>query len=208
MPWQVEQPLTNSSRPWATVDVSVACAADARPEPPRAAYRVPTARSTTSSSIGVAKRLRRRRVIGASRSSNSTIRPSLEEVDRAEQPDPHDVDEMPVVRDDDGARRLFMSEPTRRVRPPKDEEERDQTPGDVCAVKAGREEEHRAEAGGAQGQALVHQAGVLVDLAADEEGAHQERDHEPEAQALDVTALGGEHPDLTGHRRQHQDQGV
>src|SRR3954471_15073972 len=208
MPWQVEQPLTNSSRPWATVDVSVACAADARPEPPRAAYRVPTARSTTSSSIGVAKRLRRRRVIGASRSSNSTIRPSLEEVDRAEQPDPHHVDEVPVVRDDDGARRLLMGEPTRRIGAPQDEEEGDQPSSDVRAVEAGRQEEHRAEAGGAQGEALVRQAGVLVDLAADEERTHQECDDEPEAQALDVAALGGEDADLAGHRRGDEDKRV
>src|SRR6478735_3646619 len=208
MPWQLEQPLTKSERPWATVDVSVAWAAAARPDPPKAAYSVPTATRATSSSIGVAKRLRRSRVIGAPRSSNSTIRPSLEEVDRAEEPDPHDVDEVPVVRDDDGAGRLLVGETTRRIGAPEDEEEGDQAAGDVRAVEAGREVEHRAEAGAAEGEALVHQAGVLVELAADEERAHQERDHEPEAEPLDVTALGGEHADLAGHRRGDQHERV
>ena len=50
--------------------------------------------------------------------------------------------------------------------------------------------------------------GVLVDLAGDEERAHQEGDDEPAAQALDVTTLGGEDTHLAGHRRQHQDRRV
>src|SRR4051794_18821877 len=50
----------------------------------------------------------------------------LQEIDRGEQSDPHDVDEVPVVRDDDRGHGLLVSEVLGQERPAEHEEERDQ----------------------------------------------------------------------------------
>src|ERR1700689_203480 len=67
---------------------------------------------------------------------------SVDQVDGRVQADPHDVDEMPVVRDDDRADLLFLGEPLGRERSAKQEEERDQAAGDVQSVEPGGQVEH------------------------------------------------------------------
>src|SRR6478735_6473659 len=69
---------------------------------------------------------------------------SLQDVDHDEQGDPHDVDEVPVVGGDDRAGGLRVRVVTGGEGAADDEEERDQPTGDVHAVEAGGEVEHRA----------------------------------------------------------------
>ena len=68
----------------------------------------------------------------------------LDQVDRREQTDPDDVDEVPVVRHDDGADGLLVGELPGHVGAAEDEQEGDQPAGDVQAVEAGGEVEDRA----------------------------------------------------------------
>ena len=69
---------------------------------------------------------------------------SLDQVDRREQADPDDVDEVPVVGHDDGAGRLLVGEALGGVRAAEHEQEGDQAAGDVQAVEAGGQVEDRA----------------------------------------------------------------
>ena len=55
--------------------------------------------------------------------------------------------------------------------------------------------------------AVLDEVHVLVGLTADEEGAHDERQDVPAAQAEDITALGREHAHLARHRGEDQDGG-
>ena len=82
-----------------------------------------------------------RRCSGA---SGGRGRRHLMQVDRGEQADPHDVDEVPVVRHDDGAGRLLVGEPPGHEGAAEDEQEGDQAAGHVQAVEAGGQVEHRA----------------------------------------------------------------
>ena len=78
---------------------------------------------------------------------------TTQEVDRGEEGDPHDVDEVPVVRRHDGADRVaWVYRRVVKVRRD-DEEEGDEAAGDVEAVEAGRHVEHRAVGVGGQGRA-------------------------------------------------------
>src|SRR3954447_17909617 len=99
--------------------------------------------------------------------------PSLEQVDGGEQGDPDHVDEVPVVRGHDGAGGLRMPEPASRERASDDQQEGDQASRDVQAVEARREVEDRAVAVSADLQPLTDQAGVLVHLSGDEDGAEE-----------------------------------
>src|SRR5882724_10533122 len=62
-------------------------------------------------------------------------RPSVDEVDRGEQADPHDIDEVPVVGDNDRADLLLVRKGPGRVRAAQHEQERDEPAGHVQAVK-------------------------------------------------------------------------
>ena len=63
--------------------------------------------------------------------------------------DPDDVDEVPVVRDDDRGRRLLVAEVLDGEGPADDEQEGDQAAGHVEGVEAGGEVEGRAVGVGA-----------------------------------------------------------
>src|SRR6266545_4879361 len=106
----------------------------------------------------------------------------MDQVDGREQPDPHNIDEMPVVRDDDRADLLLVREAPGRVGASEQEDERDESAGDVQSVEPGGQEEDRAVVTGLQRDAVLDQGEVLVTLAADEVKAHQEREHVPFAQ--------------------------
>src|SRR3954468_24288187 len=67
---------------------------------------------------------------------------SSDEVDDGEQPDPHDVDEVPVVRHDDRGRGLSGGE-LAELGADQQEDEGDEPTDDVQAVEAGGEVEHR-----------------------------------------------------------------
>ena len=63
----------------------------------------------------------------------------LDQIDRREESDPYDIYEMPVVRDDDGSRRLSMAESTSAECPNHHDEKGDQTARDMEAVKSSSE---------------------------------------------------------------------
>src|ERR1700710_2578459 len=90
-----------------------------------------------------------------STSSKSSVMdvPSADQIDRCEQPDPDDVDEVPVVRHNDRRRRLSRGALAQRG-PNQEEQECDQTADDVQSVEAGGEKEHRPETGRLDGVAV------------------------------------------------------
>ena len=88
------------------------------------------------------------------------------------------------------------------------EEESDQTTGHVHAVETGGQVEGGAITVAREGQALVHELHVFGDLAADEEGAHEEGDDEPLAQCLDIAPLRGEYTELARDGGEDQNGGV
>src|SRR4051794_13729111 len=119
-PWQDEQPTRKSLRPSATVDWSdwfvSALAGESTAYAPPVTSR-PSSRTTSPASglrrLAESRALRNR--IDVLRSvvpglAGGDVFGLLQQVDRGEQTDPHDVDEMPVVRHDDRADGLFMSE--------------------------------------------------------------------------------------------------
>src|SRR3982751_3660709 len=102
----------------------------------------PLASRPTISTAGAANRLRRRaesraeilRVI--SRTTGPIGSGLLDEVDGREEADPDHVDEVPVVRHDDGSDCLFVGEATRDEGATENEEEGDQAAGYVQTVEA------------------------------------------------------------------------
>ncbi len=78
---------------------------------------------------------------------------------------------MPVVRRDHCARGLRVGVATSREGSTDDQQERDQTAGDVQAVEAGGEVEDRAIGVGGDADAFLEQAGVLAYLTGDEDRA-------------------------------------
>src|SRR5215217_595881 len=159
-PWQVMQLRLYSSRPAASAAdslVSSAAWAGAKTE-----YSAPVSTSAVIRPATLASRRRDldRRRARARRAGSPAAAPlssraasdcgfvvdtgSLaDQVDRGEQPDPHDVDEVPVVGDDDGRRRLRRREPAHRG-PDQQEHEGDETTDDVQGVETRRQEEDRA----------------------------------------------------------------
>src|SRR6478735_4145740 len=146
---------------------------------------------------------------------------SLQDVDHDEQGDPHDVDEVPVVGRDDRAGGLRVRVAAGGEGAPDDEQERDETAGDVHAVEAGGQVEDRAVRVGGEGDALADEVGVLVDLARDEDGAEDVGEDVPLAHAPrgdlggggagragDDALLGLQGAELAPHRRHDQDDGV
>src|SRR5690349_4465854 len=126
-PWQVMQLFSYSCRPAASAadsEVSWAAWAGANTE-----YRAPVSTRPTMRPATLASRRRclERRRARARRAGSPEAGPPVsgvasgcgvcadtgplaDEVDRAEQPDPHDVDEVPVVGDHDGRGRLGRCE--------------------------------------------------------------------------------------------------
>src|SRR3954452_23366053 len=123
-----------------------------------------------------------------------------DQVDRGEEPDPHDVDEVPVVGDHDRGGRLCRRE-TAHGGADEQEDEGDEAADDVQGVEAGGEEEDRA-VGRRRDRRVVlgDQDAVLVRLPEHEGQTHDERDREPAAQAVDVALLSREDTELAGHR--------
>src|SRR6267154_4434423 len=74
----------------------------------------------------------------------SVQRPSVDEVDRGEQADPHDIHEVPVIGDNDRADLLLVREGLGHVGAAQHEQERDEPAGHVQAVEPGGDEEHGA----------------------------------------------------------------
>ena len=101
-----------------------------------------------------------------------------------------------------------MGEPFRYVGGGQDQKERNQAPGYVHSMEAGGDVKGGAVGIRRKGEALVDELRVFGDLAADEEGPHEEGDDEPASQFFDVPTLSGEYTQLTGNRTQYQDRGV
>src|SRR5690606_18788021 len=111
---------------------------------------------------------------GTSRWCLQFVSGSAEEVDDAEEQDPDDVHEVPVVADDVGADGLLVRVRAGHVGTRDHEEEGDEAAEDVDAVEAGGEEEHGPVHVGGDEVALTEQREVLPHLAADEDGAEDE----------------------------------
>src|SRR4051812_41759646 len=222
-PGQGMQLFSYSWRPAATAadsEVSSAARAGANTE-----YRAPVSTRPTMRPPALASRRRclERRRRRARRAGSPGAEPPLslvasgcgfvvdtgslaDQVDRGEQPDPHDVDKVPVVGDHDGRGRLGRREPAHGGAD-EQEDKGDQTPDDVQRVEAGRDEEDRAvRRRRDRGVVFGHEDAVLVRLTQDEREAHDERDREPAPQPVDVALLRREDTELTGDRGGDQDQ--
>src|SRR5919107_1703586 len=152
-PWQVMQLRWYSSRPAASAAdsvVSSAAWAGANTE-----YRAPVRIRPVMRPATLARRRRclERRRARARRAGAPSADPTswsaasdcgfvvdtgylADQVDRGEEPDPHDVDEVPVVGDHDGRGRLRRRESAHRG-PDEQVDEGDQAPDDVQRVEAG-----------------------------------------------------------------------
>src|SRR6476620_7843070 len=228
LPWQEAQPTRNSARPWSMVDWSAPLVAGER-----TAYRPPVTSRPISRTTRPASGLRRlaERRAERSRTGCPLFCPGscpgrgrravllLDEVDRGEQPDPDDIDEVPVVRHDDGTDRLLVGELAGHEGAAEDQQEGDQTAGHVEAVETGREVEDRAVGRARDRDVLLDERDVLGCLAGDEEGAHDVGEDEPLTQpppahledpagAPDLAPLGREDAELAGQRRQHEHRRV
>lgn len=132
----------------------------------------------------------------------------LKDVNHEEKGNPDNVDKVPVVRRHDGSSGLIVGKAFGNIRCGEHQKEGDQPASHVQAVETRGEVEGGSVGTAGQSEALVHQLGVFGDLAADEEGSHEERDDEPAAQALDVAAFSCKDSQLTGDTGQNQDCGV
>src|SRR3954469_14644881 len=226
IPWHVAQLARNSARPASTCCSGVS-AAPARPGA-RAAYATPVTIRPSSTSTRLASGERRRAasavtiaLLGQTWARREPA--SLEDVDDEEEADPDHVDEVPVVRGHDGAGRLGVAEPLGGEAATDDQQEGDQAAGHVQAVEPGGQVEDRPVRVGRDGQAVSGQAGVLEDLAGDEERSRDVRQHVPLAHAPGEPAvlagpdlppavaaaawlepLGGEHAHLAPDRAEHE----
>src|SRR5919108_3586441 len=100
---------------------------------------------------------------------------SSEQVDGAEQADPHDVDEVPVVAGHLHGVVVAGGELAGAGARQHDHGEGGAA-GDVRAVEAGESEEGRPEHPAGQGHALLDELAVLVGLAGEEAEAEHQRD--------------------------------
>src|SRR5918995_6433765 len=201
-PWQVMQLRSYSSRPAASAEDSVAVLSSVAWAGERAEYSVPVSTRAAIRPATLATRrrcLERRRTRAASAGDPSAGRrdqrrrpraaPSsdgasdcgfgvdtgslADQVDRGEEPDPHDVDEVPVVGDHDRRGRLCRREAAHRG-PDEQVDEGDEAPDDVEAVEAGRQVEDGSVGGRRDRRPLLDQLYVLVALAEDERQPHHE----------------------------------
>src|SRR5919199_348862 len=229
-PWQVAQFARNRARPAATCCLG-SSAAVARPGA-RAAYATPVTIRPSSTSTTLASGERRRAASAVTiallvRKGARRWTASLDDVDDEEEADPDHVDEVPVVRGHDGARRLGVAEARRGEGARDDQQEGDETAGDVQAVEPGGQVEDRAVGARVDRQALGDEVRVLVHLPRDEQGAGDVREHVPLAHAPGPEAvlagpdlppavraraglepLGGEDAHLAPDRAGHQVDGV
>ena len=129
----------------------------------------------------------------------------LKDVNHEEKGDPDNVDKVPVVRSHDGSSGLIMGKSFCDIRGGEHQEEGDQPAGHMQAMETRSEVEGGSVGIARQSQALVHELGVFGDLAADEEGPHEERDDEPAAKALHIAALRCEDAQLARDAGEHQD---
>src|SRR6202042_1275789 len=93
---------------------------------------------------------------------------STDEIDRGEQCDPDDVDEVPVVGDNDRRGRLRRGELAHRGAS-QQEDEGDQPADDVQPVETGGQVEDAAVSAAGDGGPVAHQVVVLIGLTEDEE---------------------------------------
>src|SRR5215216_3466101 len=130
--------------------------------------------------------------------------PSSEQVDGAEQAQPDDVDEVPVVGGHlDGV--VVAGGELPRAGPQQHDQDERGPAGHVGAVEPGQGVEGRAEHPAGQGRALADQGPVLVRLPAQEGHAQQQADDQPQHQLALVVAADRPHPQLHGHARGDQD---
>src|SRR3979411_531046 len=99
----------------------------------------------------------------------------LDQVDKREDSDPHDVDEVPVQRGEIDVEGVLGAQPATIVYC-KQGEQPDHAGGDVRAVKPGQREEGGTKQVRADREALVHERGELECLEP-EEGCSENRRH-------------------------------
>src|SRR5690606_36585376 len=141
----------------------------------------------------------------------------FEDVDDEEEADPHDIDEVPVVRHRDSTRGLTVREVLHSVGATDHEEEGDEPTDDVEAVEAGRDVEGASVRARTDGDVLAHEVGALENLTRDKHCAHRVGQEEPLDHSplgglpscrVSLETFGGEHAELTREARGDEDRGV
>src|SRR5690606_12064446 len=103
----------------------------------------------------------------------------LQEVDDREQGDPNNVNEVPVVRHNDGAGCFEVTKLLSQHRATNDQQECNQTTSDVNAVEAGRNVEGRSVGVRVECHALANEDSVFVGLDRNEDRSKEEGQNEP-----------------------------
>jgi len=140
----------------------------------------------------------------------------FEHVDDEEEADPHYVDKVPVVGNNDCGRCLFVSELLDGKAATEHEQEGDEATSYVESVEPGGDVEGRAVRIARQADVLGNERCVLPDLAGDEDSSHgigheEPLGHAPLAHveqrtcAAHLHTLGGKDTELAGHGREHED---
>src|SRR6266545_8026903 len=134
-----------------------------------------------------------------------------EQVDGAEQTDPDDIDEVPVVAGHlDGV--VVAGGELAGAGAQQHDEDEGGAAGDVGAVEAGEGEEGRPEDAAGQGHAFVDELAVLVGLAGEEAEAEHQGDDQPQHQAALVVLADGPDAELErdagGDQRGGEEGGV
>src|SRR5829696_715893 len=144
-------------------------------------------------------------MITARSSPASSVR-SSKQVDGAEQAQPDDVDEVPVVGGHlDGV--VVAGGELPRAGPQEHDQDERGPAGHVGAVEAGQGVEGRPEHAAGQRHALADERPVLVRLAGQEGQAQEQADGQPQHQPALVVAADRPHPELHGQARADQDGG-
>src|SRR5215217_7723150 len=129
-----------------------------------------------------------------------------EQVDGAEQADPDDVDEVPVVGGHlDGV--VVAGGELPGAGPQKHDQDEHGPAGHVGAVEAGQGVEGRAEHAGGQRHALLDQVGVFQRLPGQEAETQQQADGQPQDQPAGVVLADRPYPELHGNAGSDQDGG-
>src|SRR5215216_5144488 len=130
--------------------------------------------------------------------------PSSEQVDGAEQAQPDDVDEVPVVGGHlDGV--VVAGGELPGAGPQEHDQDKRGPAGHVGAVEPGQGVKGRAEHPAGQGHALADEGPVLVRLPGQERQAQQQADDQPQDQLALLVPPDRPHPELHGHARADQD---
>lgn len=142
------------------------------------------------------------------------LRNERKDVNDEEQSDPHNVNEVPVVRDCDRHRCLALAHPTHGIHAHDGEQEREQTADHVETVEAGGHIEGTGEGVEVEYVTLGDERGVLKNLSSNEYRTEEKGDVEPldypETTILTETlsSFGGSNAELAGDRAGHQDERV